>query len=110
MVWSSPELSEDTDHESIELTSWSSSGEEDELFKYKSPNVKINHKSKPSLFLALCRTYIVTFVTAGFLKLIHDLLNFVGPQVLKLEIAFLSSRKISLQSPSQVADRVCKEP
>ena len=83
VVWSSPELSENTDHESIELTPLSSSGEEDEFFKYEPPNVKIKHKSKPSLFLALCRTYIVTFLTAGFLKLIHDLLNFVGPQVLK---------------------------
>ena len=82
VVWSSPELSEDTDHESIELTPLSSSGEEDE-FKYKPPDVMIKHKSRPSLFLALCRTYIVTFVAAGFLKLIHDLLNFVGPQVLK---------------------------
>ena len=83
-VWSSSELSEDTDHESIELTPLSSSGEEDEFFiKYEPPNVKIKHKSRPSLFLALCRTYIVTFVAAGFLKLIHDLLNFVGPQVLK---------------------------
>ena len=83
VVWSSPELSGDNDHESIELTPLSSSGEEDEFLKYEPPSVKIKHKSRPSLFLALCRTYIVTFVTAGFLKLIHDLLNFVGPQVLK---------------------------
>ena len=40
-------------------------------------------KSKPSLFLAMCQTYGLSFLVAGFLKVIYDLLNFVGPQVLK---------------------------
>ena len=76
--------SEDADQESIELSPLSSSsGEDDDFFKY---NYSKTRKTKPSLFLAMCRTYIVTFVTAGFLKLINDLLNFVGPQVLKLDL------------------------
>ena len=39
--------------------------------------------SKPSLFLALVKAFGVSFAVAGFLKFISDLLNFVGPQVLK---------------------------
>ena len=40
--------------------------------------------SKPSLFLALAKAFGLSFAVAGFLKFISDLLNFVGPQVLKL--------------------------
>ena len=70
-----------TGHESIELPSLSS-GKSNKNFK----NVLLRkeHTSKPSLFLALCKTYTATFLIAGFLKLINDLLNFVGPQILKL--------------------------
>jgi len=39
--------------------------------------------SKPSLLLAMCQTFALPFLTAGFLKVINDILNFVGPQVLK---------------------------
>ena len=39
--------------------------------------------SKPSLLLALVKAFGVSFAQAGFLKFISDLLNFVGPQVLK---------------------------
>jgi len=39
--------------------------------------------SKPSLFLAMCQTFALPFLAAGFLKVINDMLNFVGPQVLK---------------------------
>ena len=39
--------------------------------------------SKPSLFLAMCQTYGLTFVTNGLLKAIYDVLNFVGPLILK---------------------------
>ena len=39
--------------------------------------------SNPSLLMALCRTYIGTFLIAGSLKLITDLLDFVGPLILK---------------------------
>ena len=73
----------------------SSSGEDDEYFQYNySHSAKTKRKTKPSLFLAMCRTYIVTFVTAGFLKLINDLLNFVGPQVLKLDFSYFCSGPI----------------
>ena len=67
--------------------------------------MRAKRTSKPSLFVALCQTYMVTFITAGFLKLINDLLNFVGPQVLKLDLTF-SSITIILRSPLQVVDRV----
>ena len=73
-------------NESIELPSLGSS-ENDKLFKNSVSNIqRAKHTSKPSLFVALCQTYMMTFVTAGFLKLINDLLNFVGPQVLKLDL------------------------
>ena len=39
--------------------------------------------TKPSLMMALCHTYIATFLASGFLKLISDLLSFVGPLILK---------------------------
>ena len=39
--------------------------------------------SKPSLMMALCHTYIGTFLVTAFLKLIADLLKFVGPLLLK---------------------------
>ena len=39
--------------------------------------------SNPSLLMALCHTYIGTFLASGFLKLITDLLDFVGPLILK---------------------------
>ena len=38
---------------------------------------------RPSLLMVLCHTYIQTFLVAGFLKLITDLLDFVGPLILK---------------------------
>ena len=75
-----PKPSEDSDHESIELSPLSS--EDDESFEYNN-YIQTKHTSKPSLFLALCKTFIVPYVAAGFLKLINDLLSFVGPQVLK---------------------------
>ena len=71
-------------HESIELPSLGSS-ENDKLFK-NNVSSRTKRTSKPSLFVALCQTYMMTFLTAGFLKLINDLLNFVGPQVLKLDL------------------------
>ena len=40
--------------------------------------------SKPSLFRAMVKAFGASFAVAGFLKFISDLLNFVGPQVLKL--------------------------
>ena len=45
--------------------------------------VRQKETSRPSLLMALCHTYIQTFLVAGFLKLITDLLDFVGPLILK---------------------------
>ena len=86
-IRSQPETVIYKDHESIELPSLGSS-ENDKLFKntVSTNALRTKRTSKPSLFVALCQTYMVTFVTAGFLKLINDLLNFVGPQILKLDL------------------------
>ena len=72
-------------HESIELPSLSCS-KSNKFFKNEplTSSLKKERTLKPSLFLSLCKTYIATFLIAGFLKLINDLLNFVGPQILKL--------------------------
>ena len=40
------------------------------------------HGSKPSLLIAMIQAFGVPFVTAEFLRLISDLLTFVGPLVL----------------------------
>ncbi|TMW62698.1 hypothetical protein Poli38472_005316 [Pythium oligandrum] len=47
-------------------------------------------KPKPSLAWALASGFGGKFVAAGFLKLIHDSLQFVGPIVIKQIIAYLS--------------------
>ena len=45
--------------------------------------------SKPSLLLALIKAFGLPFAVAGLLKVISDLLSFVGPQVLKLVIIII---------------------
>ena len=60
----------------------------DDNFELEAPNAATRQQtrqttSKPSLFLAMCQTYGLSFLVGGFLKVINDLLNFVGPQVLK---------------------------
>ena len=67
------------DNRSIELVPLNS---EDEL-ESEPTEMKQRHTSNPSLMMALCRTYIGTFLATAFLKLIADLLNFVGPLILK---------------------------
>ncbi|RQM25345.1 hypothetical protein B5M09_011194 [Aphanomyces astaci] len=47
-------------------------------------------KPKPRLWLALARSFGGPFIAAGFLKLLHDSLQFVGPMAIKYIIAFLS--------------------
>ncbi|KAJ0412254.1 hypothetical protein ATCC90586_006640 [Pythium insidiosum] len=47
-------------------------------------------KPKPSLTWALTRAFGAKFVVAGFLKLLHDALQFVGPMIIKDIIAYLS--------------------
>ena len=78
------------DTESFELSPSNALINDDE-FKFETPTVTREQTteqttSKPSLFLAMCRTYGIPFMAAGFLKMITDLLNFVGPQILKYEL------------------------
>ncbi|OQR82282.1 ATP-binding Cassette (ABC) Superfamily, partial [Thraustotheca clavata] len=47
-------------------------------------------KTHPRLWWALARGFGAPFLVAGGLKLIHDSLQFVGPLIIKLIIAFLS--------------------
>ena len=57
---------------------------DDNNFEFETPPATGKQTtSKPSLLLAMCQTYGLSFLAAGFLKMITDLLNFVGPQVLK---------------------------
>ncbi|KAH9518523.1 Multidrug resistance-associated protein 1 [Bulinus truncatus] len=48
-------------------------------------------RHRRSLFSALVRTYIGSFLVAAIFKLIHDILMFISPQLLKLLIKFTSS-------------------
>jgi len=38
---------------------------------------------EPSLWLAICRTYFKPFAVGAFFKLVHDILMFIGPLLLK---------------------------
>ena len=60
-----------------------SSSSTDELEAESAELARQKEASRPSLLIALCHTYKQTFVVAGFLKLITDLLDFVGPLILK---------------------------
>jgi ATP-binding cassette subfamily C (CFTR/MRP) protein 1 len=57
-----------------------------EFDRYWSAEKKL---ASPSLLRALFRAFGAEFVRAGFLKLVHDLAIFVGPQVLHAIIVFL---------------------
>ncbi|XP_026871524.2 multidrug resistance-associated protein 1 isoform X1 [Electrophorus electricus] len=53
--------------------------------------VRTSHKSgEPSLFLALCRTFGPYFLVSAVYKIIHDILMFVGPEILRLLIQFVN--------------------
>ena len=67
------------DNRSIEMIPLSSGDE----FESEPTEMRQKHASRPSLMMALCHTYIGTFLATAFLKLITDLLNFVGPLILK---------------------------
>ena len=60
-----------------------SSSSTDELGAESVEPARQKKTSRPSLLMALCHTYTQTFLVAGFLKLITDLLDFVGPLILK---------------------------
>uniref|UniRef100_A0A8C1FXY9 Multidrug resistance-associated protein 1 n=1 Tax=Cyprinus carpio carpio TaxID=630221 RepID=A0A8C1FXY9_CYPCA len=44
----------------------------------------------PSLFCALCRTFGPYFLVSSLYKIIHDILMFVGPEILRLLIQFVN--------------------
>ncbi|KAF3923710.1 hypothetical protein ABW20_dc0104162 [Dactylellina cionopaga] len=48
-------------------------------------------KEKPSLWVAMARGYGVPFAFAGTLKIVHDILAFVQPQLLRYLINFIQS-------------------
>jgi ATP-binding cassette, subfamily C (CFTR/MRP), member 1 len=52
--------------------------------------------SNPSLFITICHAFGREFMYAGFLKLIHDLCVFVGPQILRRMILYLRDNESSL--------------
>ncbi|XP_067238284.1 multidrug resistance-associated protein 1 isoform X1 [Chanodichthys erythropterus] len=53
--------------------------------------VKTLQKSgDPSLFCALCRTFGPYFLVSSLYKIIHDILMFVGPEILRLLIQFVN--------------------
>ncbi|KAG1697029.1 hypothetical protein DVH05_017416 [Phytophthora capsici] len=77
--------------------------ESDDLFQLDPYNRAVNvsrqfahaweqqtRSGKPSLVWALGKAFGLKFVVAGFLKLIHDSLQFVGPMIIKDIIAYLS--------------------
>uniref|UniRef100_A0A8C2AUB4 Multidrug resistance-associated protein 1 n=1 Tax=Cyprinus carpio TaxID=7962 RepID=A0A8C2AUB4_CYPCA len=45
---------------------------------------------EPSLFCALCRTFGPYFLVSSLYKIIHDILMFVGPEILRLLIQFVN--------------------
>ncbi|KAF4093148.1 hypothetical protein AMELA_G00028850 [Ameiurus melas] len=52
---------------------------------------KASQKTRePSLFLALCRTFGPYFLISFVYKIIHDVLMFVGPEILRLLIQFVN--------------------
>ncbi|XP_064172603.1 multidrug resistance-associated protein 1 [Anguilla rostrata] len=53
--------------------------------------VKTAQKGRePSLLLALCRSFGPYFLISSFYKIIHDLLMFMGPEILRLLIQFVN--------------------
>ncbi|XP_028669919.1 multidrug resistance-associated protein 1 isoform X2 [Erpetoichthys calabaricus] len=61
--------------------------EEEEILLVKRPK----KNKEPSLFLALCYTFGPYFFVTFAYKLVHDLLMFVGPEILKLLIRFVNN-------------------
>lgn len=51
------------------------------------------YKNRPSLGLALASAFGRDYIFAGFLKLIHDIMQFVGPIALNLLIDFMNDEK-----------------
>lgn len=51
---------------------------------------QLKHKSKPSLAWTLCLTFGYNMILAAFFKVIHDILAFTQPQLLRLLIKFVT--------------------
>ncbi|KAK8801165.1 hypothetical protein WA158_001935 [Blastocystis sp. Blastoise] len=49
-------------------------------------------QGKPSIYRAMYKSYGKPFVFAGFLKLIHDIMQFLGPYLLKFILDFMSDK------------------
>ncbi|XP_060758138.1 multidrug resistance-associated protein 1 isoform X2 [Neoarius graeffei] len=60
--------------------------EESEILISKSPQ----KTREPSLFLALCRAFGPYFLISSIYKIIHDILMFAGPEILRLLIQFVN--------------------
>ncbi|XP_072549871.1 multidrug resistance-associated protein 1 [Salminus brasiliensis] len=60
--------------------------EESEILIMKAPQ----KSGDPSLFLSLCRTFGPYFLISSVYKIIHDVLMFVGPEILRLLIQFVN--------------------
>ncbi|XP_052405181.1 multidrug resistance-associated protein 1 isoform X3 [Carassius gibelio] len=60
--------------------------EESEILLAKS----LQKTGDPSLFCALCRTFGPYFLVSSLYKFIHDILMFVGPEILRLLIQFVN--------------------
>nr|XP_055048139.1 multidrug resistance-associated protein 1-like isoform X1 [Misgurnus anguillicaudatus] len=60
--------------------------EESEILLAKTPQ----KTGEPSLFCALCRTFGPYFLISSLYKFIHDVLMFVGPEILRLLIKFVN--------------------
>ncbi|KAI4887709.1 hypothetical protein NFI96_025031, partial [Prochilodus magdalenae] len=60
--------------------------EESEILIIKAPQ----KNGSPSLLLALCRTFGPYFLVSSIYKIIHDILMFVGPEILRLLIQYVN--------------------
>ncbi|XP_056607956.1 multidrug resistance-associated protein 1 isoform X1 [Triplophysa dalaica] len=59
--------------------------EESEVLLIKAPK-----SGEPSLFFALCKTFGPNFLISSLYKFIHDVLMFVGPEILRMLIQFVN--------------------
>lgn len=49
-------------------------------------------RRRPSVFKSMARAFGLPFLFAAFLKLIHDICQFIGPIMLRQMIAFLNDK------------------
>lgn len=68
--------------------------EESEILISKAPR----KTREPSLFLALCRTFGPYFLVSAVYKIVHDVLMFAGPKILRLLSALAVTQRRCLLS------------